>query len=88
MSHLQQCGYECKCFSLLNNLFSCANHLQISSLQSLTNLPAQGSTSGTNFPDLSTKLINVIPFCFATKLSSSPYAGAICTIPVPSVSVT
>ena len=40
-------------------------------------VPAQGSTSGTNFPVLSTKFTNVIPFCFATKLSSSPYAGAI-----------
>ena len=52
MSHLQQCGYECKCFSLLNNLFSCFNQEHISSLQSLTNLPAHGSTSSTNFPDL------------------------------------
>ena len=76
------------CFSLLNSLFSFANHLHISSLQSRTNFPAHGSTSGTNFPDLSTKFTNAIPFCFATKLSSSPYAGAICTIPVPSVNVT
>ena len=77
MSHLQQCGYECKCFSDLNNLLFSSNHLQILSSHFLTNFPAQGVTSSTNLPSLSTKLMKVIPLAFATKLSSSPYAGAI-----------
>lgn len=46
--------------------------MQISLSQVFTNLPAHGETSGTKFPDLSTKFTNVIPFCFETKLSSSP----------------
>ena len=54
----------------------------------LTNFPAHGVTSSINFPSLSTRFIKVIPFAFATILSSSPYAGAICTIPVPSSRLT
>ena len=55
---------------------------------SLKNLPATGSTSGTKQPSSPTPCTTGRPFAWHSRMSSSPYAGAQCTMPVPSSMVT
>jgi hypothetical protein len=50
--------------------------------------PAYGATSAVNLPCPSTGTTGSIPAASVTTLSSSPKAGAMCTIPVPSSVVT
>ena len=55
---------------------------------SLTNTPAQGATSATKRPSVSTAFTTGRSFSRPTRMSSSPKAGAMCTMPVPSPVVT
>ncbi len=55
---------------------------------SLTKTPAHGVTSAMNLPSVSTALTMGRSFSCPTRMSSSPKAGAMWTMPVPSVVVT
>ena len=46
--------------------------------------PAYGGTVASNSPRELTGVTGSMPAASVTALSSSPYAGAMCTIPVPS----
>ena len=88
MSHLQQNGYECSYGSAANNKPLSFKSLKTSLSASLTHVPAQLPVSFVNFPSPFTSCTKGKSLSLPTLLSSSPNAGAICTTPVPSVSVT
>ncbi len=53
-----------------------------------TSSPAYSSTGAVNWPLAPTGTTGTIPYWSVSSLSSSPKAGAMCTMPVPSVVVT
>ena len=55
---------------------------------SFTNIPAQGVTASTKRPWVLTSCTKGRLFSRPTRASSSPKAGAVWTMPVPSVRVT
>ena len=90
----QQNGYECTMRALSTNRPEALIAAIRSLSASFTCCPANGAGTGeTKHPLTSTGSGNApplttIPCARQTRLSSSPYAGAWCTMPVPLSSVT
>ena len=87
-SQRQQCGYEWSYVSRRIRIPAALRSPMIGVLASKTCIPSYGATRTVKRPCPSTGFTTSMPAASVTALSSSPNAGAMCTRPVPSSTVT